>query len=117
MTESLALAATANVHPCPADRLNAGLDLLLKAYVTTSTPGMREQVRSKGRIPLKGDGLDDVYARNIQVADLNMVNAGLAVMRWKRLRGFYRDLEDEHFSLFTLDGNHLLNEDRRGEAA
>lgn len=85
--------------------------------VTTSTPGMREQVRSKGRIPLKGDGLDDVYARNIQVADLNMVNAGLAVMRWKRLRGFYRDLEDEHFSLFTLDGNHLLNEDRRVEAA
>jgi len=85
--------------------------------ITTSTPGMREQVWSKGRIPLKGAGLDDVYARNIQVADLNMVNAGLAVMRWKRLRGFYKDLEGEHFSLFTLDGNHLLNEDRPGEAA
>jgi hypothetical protein len=38
-------------------------------------------------------------------------------MRWKRLRGFYVDLEREHFSLFTLDGNHLLNEDRPGEAA
>lgn len=85
--------------------------------VTTSTPGMREQVRSKGRIPLQGAGLDDLYARNIQVADLNMVNAGLAVMRWKRLRGFYVDLEREHFSLYTLDGNHLLNEDRPGEAA
>lgn len=85
--------------------------------VTTSTPGMREQVRSKGRIPLKGAGVDDVYSRNIQVADLNMVNAGLAVMRWKRFRGFYVDLEQEHFSLFTLDGNHLLNEDRPGEAA
>jgi tRNA A37 threonylcarbamoyladenosine dehydratase len=85
--------------------------------VTTSTPGMREQVRAKCRIPLKGAGLDDVYARNIQVADLNMVNAGLAVMRWKRYRGFYKDLEHEHFSLFTLDGNHMLNEDRPGEAA
>lgn len=85
--------------------------------VTTSTPGMREQVRTKARIPLKGAGLDDVYARNIQVADLNMVNAGLAVMRWKRHRGFYLDLEHEHFSLFTLDGNHMLNEDRPGEAA
>jgi len=85
--------------------------------VTTSTPGMREQVRAKGRIPLKGAGLDDVYARNIQVADLNMVNAGLAVMRWKRYRGFYKDLENEHFSLLTLDGNHLLNEDHPGEAA
>lgn len=85
--------------------------------VTTSTPGMREQVRAKGRIPLKGTGVDDVYSRNIQVADLNMVNAGLAVMRWKRFKGFYVDLEHEHFTLFTLDGNHLLNEDRPGEAA
>jgi hypothetical protein len=74
-------------------------------------------VRTKGRIPLQGGGLDDLYARNIQVADLNMVNAGLAIMRWKRLRGFYKDLEGEHFSLFTLDGNHMLNEDRPGEAA
>lgn len=85
--------------------------------VTTSTPGMREQIWSKGRIPLKGAGVDDVYSRNIQVADLNMVNAGLAIMRWKRHRGFYKDLEGEHFSLFTLDGNHMLNEDRPGEAA
>jgi tRNA A37 threonylcarbamoyladenosine dehydratase len=85
--------------------------------VTTSTPGMRAQIRAKGRIPLKGGGLDDIYSRNIQVADLNMVNAGFAVMRWKRLRGFYVDLEHEHFSLFTLDGNHMLNEDRPGEAA
>lgn len=85
--------------------------------VTTSTPSMRDQVRTKGRIPLEGAGLDDIYARNIQVADLNMLNAALAVLRWKRLRGFYADLEEEHFSLFTLDGNHLLNEDRPGEAA
>src|SRR3546814_19294037 len=78
---------------------------------------MRDQVRAKGRIPLEGAGLDDIYARNIQVADLNMLNAAFAVLRWKRLRGFYVDLEEEHFSLFTLDGNHLLNEDRPGEAA
>lgn len=85
--------------------------------VTTSTPAMRDQVRAKGRIPLEGAGLDDIYARNIQVADLNMLNAAFAILRWKRLRGFYVDLEEEHFSLFTLDGNHLLNEDRPGEAA
>lgn len=85
--------------------------------VTTSSAGMREQVRRKGRIPLVGTGIDDVYSRNIQVADLNMLNAALAIMRWKRLRGFYMDLEREHFSLFTIDGNHLLNEDLPGEAA
>lgn len=85
--------------------------------VTTSTPAMRSQVHSKNRIPIVGAGLDDIYARNIQVADLNMLNAGFAVLRWKRLRGFYVDLENEHFTLFTLDGNHLLNEDQSGEAA
>src|SRR3546814_714270 len=34
--------------------------------VTTSTPGMREQVRRKNRIPLDAMNVDDVYARNIQ---------------------------------------------------
>jgi hypothetical protein len=43
--------------------------------------------------------------------DLNALNACLAVIRWKRLYGFYRDLEGEHHSLYTIDGNHLLNED------
>ncbi len=56
-------------------------------------------------------GVDDLYAQNIQVADLNALNACLAVIRWKKLCGFYRDTEGEHFSLFTLDSNHLLNED------
>ncbi len=41
-----------------------------------------------------------------------MLNAALAVMKWKKLRGFYRDLENEHHSTFTTDGNMLLNEDR-----
>ena len=50
--------------------------------------------------------------RNIQVADLNALNACLAVIRWKKLFGFYRDLEREHHTLYTVDGNHLLNEDQ-----
>lgn len=81
--------------------------------VTTSTPEMRAHVREKQRIPFHSVAIDDIYARNIQVADLNMMNAALAVMRWKRLRGFYKDLEGEHFALYTIDGNHLLNEDQQ----
>lgn len=79
--------------------------------VTTSTPAMRDHVRAKHRIPLVGDGQDNIYERNIQIADLNMLNAALAVLKWKKLYGFYRDEEGEHFSAFTIDGNHLLNED------
>lgn len=79
--------------------------------VTTSTPMMRGHVWDKARIPMSGGAADDPYSTRVQVADLNMLNAALAVIRWKRLLNFYVDLENEHSSIFTIDGNHLLNED------
>ena len=33
---------------------------------------------------------DDDYNRNIQIADLNALNAAFAVIKWKKLFGFYR---------------------------
>ena len=78
--------------------------------VTTGTPAARGHIDST--VPFSGDGNDDVYARNIQIADLNMLSAALAVIRWKKLMGFYVDLEHEHSSYYNTDGNHLLNEDR-----
>jgi len=83
-----------------------GLSGILR--VTASTPAARG---SAGRIPLAGGGANDLYASNIQVADLNALNAVLAVIKWKKLSGFYCDLEREHHSTYTLDGNMLLNED------
>lgn len=79
--------------------------------VTTSTPTMRKQVHDKNRIPLHGDGQANLYDTNIQTADLNMLNAALAVMKWKKIYHVYMDLEREHFTALTIDGNHLLNED------
>ncbi len=78
--------------------------------VTTSTPEKRDHVH-KGRISFAGGGEKDIYASNIQVADLNALNAVLAVIKWKKLRGFYRDLEQEHHCTYTTDGNMLLNGD------
>jgi hypothetical protein len=80
--------------------------------VTTSTPTTRDRVGAQARIPLAGGGAKDVYASNIQVADLNALNAVMAVIKWKKLCGFYCDLEGEHHSTYTLDGNMLLNEDQ-----
>jgi hypothetical protein len=80
--------------------------------VTTSTPKQREHIRAKNRIPFSdGDGHNE-YARNIQIADLNALNAALAVIRWKKLFGYYLDLEHEHYSAYTIDGNALVNEDK-----
>lgn len=79
--------------------------------VTASTPEMREHVHAKNRIPMTGDGRDNLYERNIQIGELNAMNACLAVIRWKKYLGFYKDFEGEHFTAYTIDGNHLLNED------
>ncbi|QEL16821.1 hypothetical protein PX52LOC_03794 [Limnoglobus roseus] len=79
--------------------------------VTASTPGMRGHVHG-GRISFAGGGVNDIYSSNIQVADLNALNATLAVIKWKKLRGFYRDLEREHHCTYTTDGNQLENGDR-----
>ncbi len=80
--------------------------------VTTSTSAMRDHVREKNRIHLADREGDDDYARNIQIAELNALNAALAVIRWKKHFGFYHDPEREHHSTYTIDGNSLLNEDR-----
>jgi hypothetical protein len=80
--------------------------------ITASTNQKRDHIKNKARIPFSdGDGNND-YSRNIQIADLNALNAALAVIKWKKLVGIYRDLENEHFSTYTIDGNVLINEDQ-----
>ena len=54
---------------------------------------------------------ENEYSSNIQIADLNCLNAMLAVVKWKKLSGFYQDIKKEHNSLFLIDTNKLLNED------
>ena len=56
-------------------------------------------------------GLRDVgeYERNVQIVELNALNAALAVIRWKKHRGFYLDLGQEDRSTYTIDGNHMSN--------
>lgn len=91
------------------DEVDGVLSGLLR--VTTSTSELREHVWSKQRIPFSDGEANNDYSRNIQIADLNALNAALAVIKWKKLVGFYQDLEREHFCAYAIDGNHILNED------
>lgn len=54
---------------------------------------------------------DNEYATNIQIADLNAFNALMAVVKWKKLCGFYQDLKEEHNSTFTINTGQLIHED------
>lgn len=80
--------------------------------ITTSTSRQRDHVHDRQRIPFADTGVDDAYATNIQIAELNMLNAALAVIKWKKLCGFHLDLDLEHSSIYQIDGNTLINEDQ-----
>jgi len=78
---------------------------------TTITPERSAHLAT--RISSGGGAADDPYVQNIQIAELNALNAALAVIKWKKLWGFYRDEECEHNCLYVIGGNTLIN----GEAA
>ena len=54
--------------------------------VSTGVPGKRGTTQS--RIPVAEFDGENEYETNIQVADLNALNAALAVIRWKKNSGF-----------------------------
>lgn len=93
--------------------IDVGLGIKEKAGVltglirtTTVAAGKRH---SAHRLP-RGGG-DDDYTRNIQIAELNALNAVLAVIKWKKVVGFYGDIEHEYHSLYAINSNRLINED------
>ena len=77
--------------------------------VTTSTNDRREHL--KKRVSLADDDANDEYSRNIQIAELNALSAALAVIKWKKLFGFYVDMDHEYHSTYTINGNMLTNEE------
>ncbi len=87
--------------------VNGSLAGLLR--VTSATALRHDHVAS--RIPFSDGDVNNDYSHNIQIADLNALNAALAVVKWKKHFGFYVDLEREHHSTYQIDGNTITNED------
>jgi hypothetical protein len=84
--------------------------LLANVRTTTAAGNVRDHVWN--RISLVDGNGNDEYSRNIQIADLNALNAALAVIKWKKLFHFYVDLDREHHSVYVTSGNTLLNEEK-----
>lgn len=77
--------------------------------ITTGTEAKHDHLLE--RMPFSDGGIKNEYDKNIQIADLNLINAGLAVLRWKKLFGFYVDQSREHYSTFAIGRNDTNNED------
>jgi hypothetical protein len=77
--------------------------------VTTSSERKRDHLER--RIPMSGPAENEVYDRNIQIAELNALNAALAVIKWKKLCGIYQDLESEHHSTYAVNVNAMTSDE------
>ena len=66
-----------------------------------------------GHVP-QGDAQgNDLYRSNIQVADMNMLNAVLAVQLWKKHCTFYLDHWQPHSHTFSIDSASLTRSETR----
>ena len=79
---------------------------------TTSEPDQRTHIWEMNRIDMAGGGGGGEYERNFQMAELNALNAALAVIKWKKIRGVYEDIVREGDSGYILDGNMIINRDQ-----
>lgn len=57
------------------------------------------------------DIAENEYSTNIQIADLNALNAVLAVIKWKKSVGFYQDFKQEHHTTYSINTGQLINDD------
>jgi hypothetical protein len=56
------------------------------------------------------DAPDDIYRTNIQIGELNALNACLAIIQFKKLRGFYLDEVPVYHQLFNIGESKLYGE-------
>lgn len=76
--------------------------------VTSSTERKNDHIENRiSFVQEVGNEYDD----NIQIADLNALNATMAVIKWKKFVGFYHDSKKENHSEYTVEFNLLTSED------
>lgn len=78
--------------------------------VTTSRPATREAAAQYISVA-EASGMGDEYATNIQVAELNALNASLAVVSWKRAAGFYGAAGNQVYAGYSIRTGALVTEE------
>lgn len=81
------------------NRTESGLSGLIRTTLVNG--GEWNAWIDQGYLPVV-DAEDDIYSSNIQIGELNALNACLAVIKYKRLFGFFADEESGPHSLFDV---------------
>lgn len=77
--------------------------------VTYYPPERARELRDKGLAELV-DRPDDLYRSNIQIGELNALNACIAILRFKQLRGFYYEDQPYYHLLFGVGNLTLMGD-------
>ena len=81
----------------------------IAGVIRTTTFSSEHRMHAEACIDLAGNEEPGEYERNAQLAELNALNASLAVIKWKKARGLYNDLTQELNCEYVIDGNKLVN--------
>ena len=76
---------------------------------TLCTPG--KDTHLPKYVSLRGGAANDIYDSNIQVAEMNALNATMAVIRWKKYCGFYQDIYQELQTTYSINTHQLTRDE------
>jgi hypothetical protein len=93
-------------------RKNGSLNGMLRTTYYSAEHG--QMLRDKGLAELT-DTPDDLYRTNIQIGELNALNACLAIIRFKQLRGFYFEELPHYNLLFEIGDVKIVGESQLDE--
>ncbi len=93
------------------NRTKGPINGMLRMTYYSSESG--QKVRAKGLAPLM-DSPDDLYMANIQISEINALNACLAVIKFKQLRGFYFEEIPYYYLLLELGDLKIVGDSESG---
>lgn len=91
-----------------------GLELVegeLIGQVRTSSVHGEQKYLANQYIPMGEDQEEDLYRSNIQIAELNALNAAFAVIEYKKYFDFYQDVRDNIQTIYSINVGEVINND------
>ncbi|MEE0884844.1 MAG: ThiF family adenylyltransferase [Faecalimonas sp.] len=91
-----------------------GLELVegqLLGQIRTSSIHGEQKSLAERYIPMGEDKEENVYKSNIQIVELNALNAAFAVISYKKHYGFYQDVRDNVQTIYSINVGEVINYD------
>jgi molybdopterin/thiamine biosynthesis adenylyltransferase len=96
-------------------KVESSMSIRGNCRVTLCTPDKHDHMEAC--VDMHDDRTEALYASNIQVSDMNAMNAILAVIRWKQYFGFYSDSETAHNLGFSIELQSISRKEKLPEPA